>query len=129
MASTDWPRTGERGDDRRSCRRYPLQSDVAYKIVRHERMLEVGSGHTVNVSASGVLFKSGRALPVGTNVELSIAWPARLDNKVRLQLCIVGRTMWSDSNSTAVKIQRYAFRTAGDPAAHRADAKVGQGSN
>jgi hypothetical protein len=120
------PGTAKRGDERRSSPRYPLDSDVAYKIVRGQRAVEVGSGRTVNMSASGVLFESTRTLPVGTNVELSIAWPVRLGNKVRLRLCIVGRTMWSDSNSTAVKIQRYDFRTAGDPAANRADAGVGQ---
>src|ERR1035437_4087422 len=125
MTSTNWPRTEERGDDRRSSRRYPLESDMAYRIVAGQRVLEAGSGRTVNMSASGVLFQSTCALPVGKHVELSIAWPARLSNKVRLQLRIMGRTIWSGSNSTAVQIQRYDFRTAGDPAANRADAKVG----
>ena|ERR1035437_645315 len=129
MASTDWPLTEERGDDRRSCRRYPLESDVAYKIVRHKRVLEVGSGRTVNMSASGVLFQSTRALPVGESVELSIAWPARLDGTVHLQLCIKGRTVRSRSDSTAVQIQRHGFRTAGSSIAIRANAGMRQGGD
>ena len=113
MASPNRPRVQERGSERRFDRRYPLESDMAFRIVRRRQVLEAGSGRTVNMSASGVLFKSTHALPVGGDVELSIAWPAQLDNKVRLQLCIIGRTVWSGNNSTAVQIQRYEFRTAG----------------
>jgi hypothetical protein len=86
---------------------------MAFRIVRRRQVLEIGSGRTVNMSAGGVLFQSTHALAVGDEVELSIAWPAQLDNKVRLQLCVVGRTVWSGDNSTAVQIQRYEFRTAG----------------
>ena len=126
MASTNWPRTEKRGDDRRSNARYPLESDSAYRIVRGQLVVETGSGRTVNISARGVLFQSTRALPVGEPVELSIAWPARLDDTVRLQLCIKGRTVRSNSNSTAVQIQRYGFRTAGGRIADRADAGLGE---
>src|ERR1035441_10116902 len=106
MASITWPRTEKRSDERRSNPRYPLDSDMAYKIVQGQRVLEAGSGRTVNMSASGVLFESTRALPVGANVELSIAWPVRLGNKVRLQLRIMGCTMWSGNSFTALRIQR-----------------------
>ena len=85
---------------------------MAFRIVRRRQVLEAGSGRTVNMSAGGVLFQSTHVLPVGDDVELSIAWPAQLDNKIRLQLCIIGRTVWSGNNFTAVQIQRYEFRTA-----------------
>jgi hypothetical protein len=128
-ASDNWPRTEERDDDRRSSRRYPLESDMAYKIVHRQRVIEVGSGRTVNMSASGILFESTRALPVGAKVELSVAWPARLGARVRLQVCIMGRTVWSSSKSTAVQIQRYDFRTAGGLAAIRAGSGLGASSH
>ena len=113
MALTNRPKLQERGGERRSDSRYPLESEMAFRIVRRKRVLEAGRGRTVNMSASGVLFKSTHPLPVGDNIELSIAWPAQLENKVRLQLCILGRTVWSGDNSTAVQIQKYEFRTAG----------------
>jgi hypothetical protein len=102
---------------------------MAYSIVRGKLVLEAGSGRTVNMSASGVLFQSTRALPVGESVEVSIAWPARLDGTVRLQLRLKGRTVRSRSDSTAVQIQRYGFRTAGSAIAIRADAGLGQGGD
>jgi hypothetical protein len=113
MATAKQPTLQEGGGERRSNRRYPLESDMAFRIVRLRKVVEIGSGRTVNMSANGVLFQSTHALPVGEDVELSIAWPAQLDNKVRLQLCIIGRTVWSGDNFTAVQIKRYEFRTAG----------------
>jgi hypothetical protein len=76
------------------------------------------------MSAGGVLFESTRALAIGTRVELSIAWPARLDDRVRLRFCFTGCTVRSDGNSTVVQIQRYVFRTAGCPIANLADAGI-----
>lgn len=113
MALTNRPHLQEQSDERRFNRRYPLESDMAFRIVRRRQVLETGSGRTVNISASGVLFESPHPMLVGDHIELSIAWPAQLDNNVRLQLCVMGHIVWSRSNCTAVQFRSYEFRTAG----------------
>ena len=40
-----------------------------------------------------------------------IAWPARLENAVALQLFVRGRTVRSRDRLITVEIQRYEFRT------------------
>jgi hypothetical protein len=99
--------------DRRSGRRYPLQAEVEYKLIRQRKVLESGNGATVNVSSSGVLFEAGRPLAPGLQIELSIAWPALLDDLHPLKLLVSGRTVRSHSGYTAVRILGYDFHIRG----------------
>ena len=63
------------GGDRREDRRYQLQLECKWKLIRRRKVLDTGTGHTIDVSSGGLLFDAGRHLPEGLNVELSIAWP------------------------------------------------------
>jgi hypothetical protein len=104
---------GRRKADRRSDRRYPIDAELVYQLVRHGQAVETGHGRTLNVSSSGILFEAACALPRGAPIELSIAWPARLGDVVALKLCVTGRTVRCQNNCTAVLIQRHIFRTKG----------------
>jgi hypothetical protein len=73
--------------------------------------VKTGHGRTVQLSSDRVLFESGDDLPHESTVELSIAWPARLNDTVGLQLWIQGRTVRSQNSCTAVEIERHEFRT------------------
>ena len=66
---------------------------------------------TVQLSSDRLLFESGDDLPYESTVELSIAWPARLNDTVGLQLWIRGRTVRSQNSCTVVEIERHEFRT------------------
>jgi hypothetical protein len=103
--------------DRRDDRRYRLELDVKWKLVRRRKVLEAGSGRTLDLSSSGLLFDGGRPLPVGLNVEVSIAWPALLHNIAPMQLIVSGRIVRSDGSRTAVQMVQHEFRTAGGPLA------------
>ena len=107
--------------DRRVYRRYPLDVELEYKLIHNRRAIETGHGKTVNASSSGILFQSRRALPPGMDIELSIAWPARIGDVVALKLWVSGRTVRGQDHCTAVKILRHTFRTgrtrAGDASA------------
>jgi hypothetical protein len=96
---------------RRVDRRYPIDAELEYKLIHDRNVFETGRGKTINVSSSGILFESERALPPGMQIELSIAWPARLADAVALKLCVSGRTVRAQDNCTAVQIQRHTFRT------------------
>ena len=74
---------------------------------------ETGVGKTVNISSSGVLFTSEQPLLPGRRLELSVSWPAQLDNKCPLKLVARGKIVRSEPGRVAIEIQQYEFRTAG----------------
>ncbi|MGA3099680.1 MAG: PilZ domain-containing protein, partial [Bryobacteraceae bacterium] len=82
--------------DRRGDRRYEIRLEARWKLVRRRKVLETGSGRTLDFSSGGVLFEPGRQLPVGLNVELSISWPVLLHNVAPLQLVVYGRIVRSN---------------------------------
>jgi len=106
--------------DRRRDRRYEIQLDVRWKLVRRRRVLDTGVGHTIDLSSGGILFDAGRPLPVGLNVELSIGWPVLLRNLAPMQLMVSGRIVRSSPNCTAVVMAQHEFRTSGTSAEHHA---------
>jgi len=71
---------------RRSNYRYPIRIDLEYRLLKGSRVLKAGRGRTVNFSSSGILFESEESLPPAMRIHLSIAWPARLNNRVALNL-------------------------------------------
>jgi hypothetical protein len=77
---------------------------------------ETGVGKTVNISSSGVLFTSEQPLLPGRRLELSVSWPAQLDNKCPLKLVARGKVVRSEAGKVAIEIQQYEFRTAGSAA-------------
>lgn len=105
--------------ERRGDRRYDLQLELRWKLIRRKRVLESGTGHTLDLSSGGLLFETDRMLPVGLNVELSVAWPVMLHNVANMQLVISGRIMRSTGQRTAVQMSQHEFRTAGVPADRR----------
>jgi hypothetical protein len=76
----------------------------------------------VNISSSGILIATENALPLGVAIEVQIAWPVKLDDRVSLNLHVRGRTLRSNGSHTAVTITRYQFRTRRQT---QADTKAG----
>lgn len=116
-AADDWNETVQEFDtiagDRRRDRRYGIELDVRWKLIRRRRLLESGEGHTLDVSSGGILFDAGRPLPAGLNVELSITWPVMLHNVAPLQLLVYGKIVRSEGRRTAIRMVQHEFRTAG----------------
>ena len=105
--------------DRRADRRNEIKLDLRWKLIRRRRLLESGTGASVDLSSGGILFDAGRALPVGLNVELSIAWPAMLNNSAPLQLIVAGRVVRSSGTLAGIQTVQHEFRTVAQPAAPR----------
>jgi hypothetical protein len=116
-AADNWDETIQEFDtiagDRRRDRRYGLELDLRWKLIRRRRVLESGEGRTLDVSSGGILFDAGRPLPAGLNVELSITWPVMLHNVAPLQLLVYGKIVRSDGRRTAIRMMQHEFRTAG----------------
>jgi hypothetical protein len=112
---------GKIGGERRSDRRYDLTLNVRWKLIRRRRVLDSGTGKTVDVSSGGLLFETDRNLPSGLNIELSIAWPVLLHNVAPLQLVVAGRVVRTAGQRVGVRMTQHEFRTVGVPIEHRAE--------
>jgi PilZ domain len=100
------------GEDRRSNRRYEVELEVRWRLNHRKRLLDSGSGRTLDLSSGGVRLETNRELPVGLRVCLSIAWPILLNDTTRLQLIIEGKVVRSSRTWAAIRTERHEFRTA-----------------
>ncbi len=105
--------------DRRHSDRFPIEREVRYRVLSKRSGEESGDGKTINISSSGVLFTSEHILLPGRRMELSISWPAQLDNKCPLKLVARGRVVRFDHGRVAIEIQQYEFRTQSSGAGPR----------
>ena len=92
--------------------------DLRWKLIHRKRVLDAGEGSTLDLSSAGVRFESGRALPVGLNVELAISWPVLLRGVTPTQLMVHGRIVRSEGGQIAIRMIQHEFRTAGAPVDH-----------
>jgi len=65
----------------------------------------------VNLSSHTILFQSDEYLSVGSQIELWIEWPVRLNERVALKLCARGNVVRVEDNCVAVEFSRHEFRT------------------
>src|SRR5438105_4531966 len=98
------------GGERRFDRRYQIQLEVRWKLIRRRKIQDAGTGRTIDLSSGGVLFDAEKQLPVGLNVELSISWPVLLHNVAPMQLLVSGRVVRSAGASTAIHVTQHEFR-------------------
>ncbi|HLI82422.1 MAG TPA: PilZ domain-containing protein [Bryobacteraceae bacterium] len=99
--------------DRRLSRRYPIAAELEYRAVRRDGLPFRGAGRSLNLSTGGILFQSEQALTLGMRIELTIAWPARLNDAVDLNLCVSGRVARTDGNLYVVRIREHEFCVRG----------------
>jgi hypothetical protein len=105
------PLRSENSVERRRSSRFPIEREVRYKTLSQRSEVIQGSGKTLNISSSGVLFTADHELPVGTRLEVSISWPAQLNEKCLLNLVARGRVTRQEGGNLALQIQQYEFRT------------------
>jgi len=91
---------------------YPLVIDLEYRLLARGGAVKNGRGRTVRLSSTRLQFECADRLPEQSTVEISIVWPARLDNGVCLKLWVLGHTVRSWDHVIVVQIQRYEFRTS-----------------
>ncbi len=101
--------------DRRRSSRFPIEREVRYKTLNQRSEVLAGLGKTLNISSSGVLFTSDHDMPIGTRLEVSISWPAQLNDRCMLNLVARGRVARNKLGQVAVQIQQYEFRTQSRP--------------
>ncbi len=101
------------GGDRRRDRRHPILLSLDYRCTQDHRVSTSGHGMTLELSSRGLSFQCDGALDPGSGIELVIDWPV---GGRPVQLLARGEVMRSDATHTAVRVQRYTFRTRGNSA-------------
>ena len=101
--------------ERRRSSRFPIERELRYKTLNQRTEILAGNGKTLNISSSGVLFTSDHELAVGTRLEVSISWPAQLNERCLLNLVARGRITRHLRGQLALQIQQYEFRTQSRP--------------
>ena len=99
--------------ERRKSSRFPIERAVLYKSLGRNPEAADGKGQTINMSSTGVLFSTNQELTPGRRIEISISWPAQLNDTCPLKLVAKGRVVRSEESSAALEIQQYEFRTLG----------------
>jgi hypothetical protein len=97
--------------ERRTKRRFVMEREIRYRVLDQDQIIASGTGKTFNLSSNGVAFAAEGDLPIGGFIELSIAWPALLENRCPLQLIGFGRVLRSAQSRIAATIEQYEFRT------------------
>jgi len=97
--------------ERRAKKRFVMEREIRYRVLEQDKIIAVGSGKTLNLSSAGVAFVTDRELPVGAFIEVSIAWPALLENRCPLQLIGFGRILRAGERTIACTLEQYEFRT------------------
>ena len=97
--------------ERRKAVRYPVERGVHYKVFSSVGSEIEGTGTSLNISSSGVLFTTDQALPVGSSIEVAVSWLAMLTLEANLWLVAIGRVVRSDKGTAAMKISQYELRT------------------
>lgn len=80
-----------------------------------------GQGRTITLSASQFSFACEELLPSQGAIRFSIAWPAKLNETVGLNLCGSGRFLRTGPHHVTVDFSTYEFRTR--PIGMRKDAR------
>jgi hypothetical protein len=66
---------------------------------------------TCDLSTGGIGFRCRKPLPVGSHIEITVAWPAKYAETYPIDLVITGFVVRSDSGRTAVRMTSRKFRT------------------
>lgn len=101
--------------DRRAKKRFHIEREVRYKLLNGHSIAESGVGKTMDLSSTGISFTTETPLVAGTLVEVSISWPALLNNNCPMKLMVFGRVIRSQQNLAAATVEKYEFRTSGRP--------------
>jgi hypothetical protein len=92
---------------------YPITLDLHYQVLSGGRPVQAGSGRTTRLGSRRVVFTAEPALEVAARLQISVAWPVLLDDRVKLQLIIEGRVIGVDGDRVTVGVVKYHFRTRG----------------
>jgi len=100
--------------DRRRNHRYDICLNLRYVIQRRGNSPITGSGESINVSVSGLLFQAEAKAQAGDSVLAVMDWPTRGPKAEALMLVMSGFVLRNRKSETAVSLTTSRLLPAGD---------------
>ena len=98
--------------ERREAQRFPMDGELRFRLLGKRSQSTERTGRALNISSNGILFSTDEPLPAGAKVELSVAWPASLEDGCMLKFVARGRIVRVEADGrAALGIEQYEFRT------------------
>jgi hypothetical protein len=101
-----------KANERRAKYRFDLQRELRYKVTSTGTPPIAGVGQTINMCSGGIAFTGEHTIEPGAFVELSVSWPALLDDSCPMRLIVFGRVLRTSGLVAVCSIEKYEFRTA-----------------
>ena len=98
--------------ERRSARRYSIALQLEWKLFSRKRLVDMGTGTTVDLSNDGILFEADHKPAATGFMELCITWPARPENFRSMRLTVIGRVVRVAGTHVAIRIRQHGFSMA-----------------
>ena len=101
-------------ENRRQSRRFKLRLPLRYRLSEKGIEHRWSTGWTSDMSREGLVFKTRRALRVGSHIEIRIDWPARYEDVHPVELQTTGFVVRNEPGRTAVRINSHRFLVHGE---------------
>ena len=92
---------------------FPLLLPLKYKTIPLKAKPISGTGSTVLLSSTDIVFNADQPLGSGLRCEILIAWPVLLRGKIGLQLVLQSEIIGSEGQVVTAIVSKYEFRTRG----------------
>lgn len=99
--------------ERRGGIRFPIKSELRWVALNLKGGQLTGTGETVEVSSTGLSFRSDAPPSPGCRLELDVDWPVELDGRVPMKLVATVKVVRVEGLIVCVEIEKTEFRTAG----------------
>lgn len=109
--------------DRRADKRYEMELELHYKVIRGHRVIQQGYGKTLTMSRGGLAFTTERSLPTGCAIEVAIEWPIPLYGRYPLQLHMMGHVVRNVCGVAAVRTTWHEFLRLDTVVEHRPEVR------
>jgi hypothetical protein len=92
---------------------FPLVLPLKYVVISPKAKAISGTGSTVLLSSTDIIFQADQPLVSGVQCEISIAWPVLLESRIHLQLVLESVITRSEGQFVMAGVVKYEFRTRG----------------
>jgi hypothetical protein len=110
--------------DRRSNRRYALDTPVRYRAANGPLNAAWKNGRLLNMSASGLLIHVPEPLAIGTKLELSVEWTGLYHGRQNMRLFLISWVTRTGGRGVALRILSHRFREMSQSQFQRAQTAV-----
>jgi hypothetical protein len=100
--------------ERRSQFRFEVHLPMQYHVTSRSSGVPSGTATTVEMSRTGLSFRTRKPIPVGTHLKMTMDWPARSSEGLAMVIQATGYVIRSHGGTTAVCFTSRRLRTVAE---------------